>query len=43
MEKVRERTREPEPGLDRYDANLKFMAEMRRRRKEGKVLLRAVD
>ncbi len=43
MEKVKERTREPEPGLDRYDANLKFMAEMTRRRKEGKVLLRAVD
>ncbi|MBI4329910.1 MAG: hypothetical protein HY673_01355 [Chloroflexi bacterium] len=43
MEKVTERAREAEPTLDPYDASLRFKIEMSRRRKEGKVLLKAQD
>lgn len=43
MERMMERKREPEPGVDSYDANLAFRIEMTRRRKEGKVLLKAQD
>ncbi|MBI4333075.1 MAG: hypothetical protein HY673_17560 [Chloroflexi bacterium] len=43
MERVTERSREAEPGLDRYDANMLFKIEMSRQRAEGKVLLRAQD
>lgn len=38
-----ERSREVEPTIDPYDANLRYKIEMNRRRKEGKVLLRAQD
>ncbi|MBI4332663.1 MAG: hypothetical protein HY673_15445 [Chloroflexi bacterium] len=43
MEKMIERSREAEPVLDSYDAGLKWRIEMSRKRKEGKVLLRAQD
>ncbi|MBI4332602.1 MAG: hypothetical protein HY673_15125 [Chloroflexi bacterium] len=43
MERIKERSREPEPGLNSYDAFLLFTMEASRRRKEGKVLLRAQD
>lgn len=43
MERLSERSREPEPGLDRYDASLLFKIEKSRQRREGKVLLKAKD
>ncbi len=43
MEKLMERSKEPEPGRDPYDTGLSFTIEMNRRRREGKVLLKAQD
>ncbi len=43
MEKVKERSREAEPRLDGYDSSLLYKIELSRKRREGKVLLRAQD
>ncbi|MBI4332743.1 MAG: hypothetical protein HY673_15845 [Chloroflexi bacterium] len=43
MERLKERDREAEPGMDQYDANLLFKIEKSRQREQGKVLLRAQE